>query len=146
MLLAKVLRHSSLTTKTAENELEMNMLAIFIRKSHVRFSAMRVLANVWLVIGVDSSMSCKTRRLETLSALFDATNATEVKAHIREALATPSKGAFMWLVPRMCTTVDSQSTTLNEGLLARLIVTGVGSLVGMYPIMPLKVGFAVEAL
>ena len=42
--------------------------------------------------------------------------------------------------------MDGQSTALNESLVARLVVTGVGTLVGVYTVMTLQVRFAIEAL
>lgn len=46
----------------------------------------------------------------------------------------------------MGSTMDSQCTALYEGLLAGLVVARVRSLIGMYPIMTLEVGLAIEAL
>lgn len=52
----------------------------------------------------------------------------------------------MGLVPSMGSAMHRQGTALYESLVARFIVTGVGSLVGMYTVVALKVGFPIEAL
>ena len=46
----------------------------------------------------------------------------------------------------MSTTVDSQSTALNECLVARLVITGIGTFIGVYPVMALEIGLAIETL
>ena len=52
----------------------------------------------------------------------------------------------MGLVARVGSPVDCQSTALNECLSTRLVVASIWPFVGMYPIMPLKVGLSVKAL
>ena len=52
----------------------------------------------------------------------------------------------MRLIASVCSAVDSQRAALDEGLLAGLIVAGVGSLVRVDTVVPLQVGLAVEAL
>lgn len=42
--------------------------------------------------------------------------------------------------------VHSQGASLDEGLAAATVVARVRSFVGVYPVMPLEVGLAVEAL
>jgi len=50
------------------------------------------------------------------------------------------------LVSRMSPTVDRQSAALYEGLIARFVVARIRTLVGVYAIMTLKIGFSIEAL
>ena len=52
----------------------------------------------------------------------------------------------MRLVAGMGSPVDSQSTALNECLGARLVVASIWPFIGVYPIMPLKVGLSIKAL
>lgn len=52
----------------------------------------------------------------------------------------------MWFVAGVGSAVNGQGATLDESLLAWLVVTRVGPLVGMYPIVPLQIRLAVEAL
>ena len=52
----------------------------------------------------------------------------------------------MGLVACVGSPVDCQSTALNECLGARPVVASIWAFVGVYPIMPLKVGLSIEAL
>lgn len=52
----------------------------------------------------------------------------------------------MGLVACMGSPVDCQSTALDEGLSAWLVVASIRPFIGMYPIMPLEVGLSIEAL
>lgn len=44
----------------------------------------------------------------------------------------------------MGTAVDGQGAALNECLAARLVVASVGAFIGMYSVMALEIGFAIE--
>lgn len=46
----------------------------------------------------------------------------------------------------MGTAVDGQGTALNECLVARFVVASVGAFVGMYSVMALEIGLAIETL
>ena len=52
----------------------------------------------------------------------------------------------MWLVSSMGTAVDGQGTALDECLVARFVVASVGALIGMYSVMALEIGLAIETL
>ena len=52
----------------------------------------------------------------------------------------------MGLVACVGSPVDCQSTALDEGLRAWLVVASIWPFIGMYPIMPLEVGLSIEAL
>lgn len=46
----------------------------------------------------------------------------------------------------MSTAVDGQGAALNEGLVARFVVAGIGAFVGMYSIMALEIRLSIETL
>ena len=52
----------------------------------------------------------------------------------------------MGLVACVGSPVNCQGTALDEGLGAWLVVASIGPFIGMYPIMPLEIGLAIEAL
>lgn len=52
----------------------------------------------------------------------------------------------MGLVACVRSPVNCQSTALDECLGTRLVVASIWPFIGMYPIMPLKVGLSIEAL
>ena len=58
-------------------------------------------------------------------------------SYIGEAFAATVEGTFVWLVTGVGPTVNCQSRALNEGFVARLVVTSVGALICVYPIVPL---------
>ena len=66
--------------------------------------------------------------------------------YVREPLPASCLIARVWFLPRVCSNVYRQCASLNELLAAILGGAGVRSFVGMYSVMPLKVGFAIEAL
>ena len=67
-------------------------------------------------------------------------------SYIREALSATREWALMRLVTSMSTAVDSQGAALNEGLVARFVVTSVGTFIGMYSVMTLEIRFSIETL
>ena len=52
----------------------------------------------------------------------------------------------MGLVACVGSPVNCQGTALDEGLSAWLVVASIWPFIGMYPIMPLEIGLAIEAL
>lgn len=67
-------------------------------------------------------------------------------SYVRETLATVHERTLVRLVSCMGSAMDRQSTALDEGLVAWFVITGIRTLVGMYAIVSLKVGFSIEAL
>ena len=66
--------------------------------------------------------------------------------YIRETFSTACEWTLVRLIASMGAAVDSQGATLNECLVAGLVVAGVGAFVGMYPIMTLEVRLPIETL
>lgn len=66
--------------------------------------------------------------------------------YIGELLAATLVLAAVWLLAGMGTVMNSQCAALDEGLVAAGVSTIVGSLVGMYSKVTLKIGLAVKAL
>ena len=52
----------------------------------------------------------------------------------------------MRLVACVGSPMNCQGTALDEGLGAGLVVASIGSFIGVYSIMPLEIGLAIEAL
>lgn len=52
----------------------------------------------------------------------------------------------MRFFPGMCARMHGQRTALNEAFIAVLDGTVIGSLIGVYSIMPAEIGFAIERL
>ena len=46
----------------------------------------------------------------------------------------------------MGTAVDGQGAALNESLVARCIVAGIGAFIGMYSIVALEIGLSIKTL
>ena len=67
-------------------------------------------------------------------------------SYIRESFATRHMLALVWFLPSVRPNVNSESAPLDEALAAPGSHTGVGTFIGVYAIMSLKVRFAVEAL
>lgn len=46
----------------------------------------------------------------------------------------------------MSTAVDGQGAALDEGLVARFVVTRIGAFIGVYSVMALEIGLSIETL
>lgn len=66
--------------------------------------------------------------------------------YIREPFPATHMLALVWLLTSVCPDVDRESTSLNEALPASWRRAGVRTLIGVNPVVPLKVGLPIEAL
>lgn len=83
----------------------------------------------------------------TMRALVSSSQVAEVvKEYIGETLPTAFIFAFMRLLTRMCANMYGQCASLYKALNTAHMNAAVWSFVRVYPVMSLKVGFAVETL
>lgn len=66
--------------------------------------------------------------------------------HIGKCLMATLMITDMRFFSGMCAGMNSQRAALNEALIAVLDGAMIGSLIGMYSIMPTEIGFAIERL
>jgi hypothetical protein len=69
-----------------------------------------------------------------------------MRIYIREAFSTRHVLALMWFLACMSPNVNGERAPLDEALATPWSHTGVGALIGVYAIVSLEVGLAVEAL